>query len=54
MDSMHQFVGELNEIKDHYGIGGEFGWKSVIDWFADCDDLLFRCVVVNKSNGTWG
>lgn len=56
-----QLVGELNEIKDCYGIGGEFGWKSVsknkgdfyksvIDWFVDCDDLLFRCVVVNKSN----
>ena len=38
-----------------------FGWKSaspnkggfykaVIDWFVDCDDSLFRCVVVNKGN----
>lgn len=54
-------VGELNAIKRQYGIGGEFGWKSVsknkgdfykavIDWFIDCDDLLFRCVVVNKKN----
>ncbi|MCR5393356.1 MAG: DUF3800 domain-containing protein [Olsenella sp.] len=54
-------VDSLNEIKREYGIGGEFGWKSaspnrgdfykaVIDWFLDCDDLLFRCVVVNKNN----
>ena len=56
-----EIVAALNEIKRQYGIGGEFGWKSVsknkadfykavIDWFVDCDDLLFRCVVVNKDN----
>ncbi len=54
-------VSQLNEIKRQHGIGGEFGWKSVsknksdfykavIDWFCNCDDLFFRCVVVNKGN----
>jgi hypothetical protein len=56
-----EIVAALNEIKREYGIGGEFGWKSaspnkgdfykaVIDWFVGCDDLLFRCVIVNKDN----
>ena len=60
-DKKYAIVGELNDIKRQHGIGGEFGWKStsrnkgdfykaVIDWFIGCDDLLFRCVVVNKDN----
>ncbi len=60
-DKKYSIVGELNEIKRQYGIGGEFGWKSasrnkgdfykaVIDWFVGCDGLLFRCVVVNKDD----
>lgn len=54
-------VASLNEIKHRHDIGGEFGWKSVspnkaefykevIDWFIACDELKFRCVVVNKGN----
>lgn len=56
-----EIVSALNEIKRQNEIGGEFGWKSaspnkedfyraVIDWFVNCNDLLFRCVVVNKGN----
>lgn len=56
-----EILAALNEIKRQYGIGGEFGWKTaspnkgdfykaIIDWFVGCEDLLFRCVVVNKDN----
>ena len=54
-----EIVNALTEIKRAHGIGGEFGWKTVssnkedfykavLRWFANCDDLLFRCVVANK------
>lgn len=60
-DKKPEIVSDLNAIKAKYGIGGEFGWKTaskskgdfykaVIDWFSACDDLCFRCVVVNKEN----
>lgn len=60
-DEKPEIVAALNEIERQYDIGGEFGWKSaspnkgdfykaVIDWFVNCNDLLFRCVVVNKDN----
>ncbi len=56
-----EIVGELNSLKHLYGIGGEFGWKSVspnkgefylslVDWFLKTDALRFRCVVANKDN----
>lgn len=60
-DRKRALVGELNDLKREYGVGGEFGWKTVsksrgafyeavVDWFLKADDLRFRCVVANKDN----
>lgn len=57
----HDIVAQFNQLKRQHAIGGEIGWKSVspnkaefyiavIDWLMKCDELSFRCIVVNKNN----
>lgn len=61
-DSMKRaLVYELNQLKRNYGIGKEFGWKTVspnkhefyeqvVEWFFSKEMLQFRCIAANKKS----
>lgn len=54
-------VSDIERLKARHGISGEIGWKTVskskadfymeiVDWFANSNRIVFRCVMANKRN----